>query len=75
LPTLLLGDTQVTALVAGFSLSLAIAASLTFFFSLGYGARLLTPVFHQPRAWKLLDGLITLIMYTIAASLLWRVLA
>ena len=53
----------------------AVAASLTFFFSLGYGARLLTPIFHQPRAWKILDGLIALVMYSIAVSLLWRVLA
>ncbi|TDG15473.1 amino acid transporter [Seongchinamella unica] len=52
----------------------AVAASLTFFFSLGYGARLLTPIFQQPRAWKMLDGLIALIMYAIAASLLLRVL-
>lgn len=52
----------------------AVAASLTFFFSLGYGARLLTPIFHRPGAWKVLDGLIALIMYAIAGSLLWRVL-
>ena len=53
----------------------AVAASLTFFFSLGYGARLLTPVFHQPVSWKILDAVIGLVMYGIAASLLIRVLS
>ena len=51
----------------------AVAASLTFFFSLGYGARMLIPIFHQPRSWKILDGAIALIMYAIAVSLLLRV--
>ena len=34
----------------------AVAASFVFFFSLGYGARLLSPVFAQPRAWNILDS-------------------
>lgn len=45
-------------------------ASWLFFFSLGYGARLLTPVFENPKAWRVLDGLIALIMWGIALSLI-----
>ncbi|OHV12811.1 amino acid transporter [Kushneria phosphatilytica] len=45
-------------------------ASVVFFFSLGYGASLLRPVFARPVAWKVLDGLIGLTMWGIGASLL-----
>ena len=45
-------------------------ASFVFFFSLGYGARLLAPVFRQPRAWKVLDGFIGTVMWGIATNLL-----
>lgn len=48
----------------------AVTASLTFFFSLGYGARLLRPFFADPRSWQLLDGLIAVTMWAIAAGLL-----
>ena len=48
----------------------AVIASFTFFFSLGYGAALLRPLFARPVAWRVLDGLIALVMWTIAASLL-----
>lgn len=34
----------------------AMTASFTFFFGLGYGARLLAPIFARPRAWQVLDG-------------------
>jgi L-lysine exporter family protein LysE/ArgO len=47
----------------------AMAASLLFFFALGYGARLLRPVFANPRAWQALDGLIGLTMLGLAAKL------
>ena len=47
----------------------AIAASIVFFFSLGYGARFLAPLFHQPVAWKILDFVIAMIMFAIAISL------
>lgn len=47
----------------------AILASLTWFCSLGYGARFLTPLFRKPTAWRVLDSLATLIMWTIAFSL------
>ncbi len=48
----------------------AVIASFTFFFSLGYGARLLSPVFSNPRAWQVLDMVIALVMWAIAAKLL-----
>jgi len=48
----------------------AITSSFVFFFGLGYGARLLAPVFAKPRAWMILDILIALIMWTIAATLI-----
>jgi len=47
----------------------AITASFLWFFSLGYGARVLTPLFARPLAWRILDGLIALVMVTIAARL------
>jgi L-lysine exporter family protein LysE/ArgO len=48
----------------------AVLASLTFFFALGYGARLLQPVFAKPVSWRVLDAIIALTMWAIAASLL-----
>jgi L-lysine exporter family protein LysE/ArgO len=48
----------------------AITASFVFFFSLGYGARLLAPLFAKPVAWRILDGLIALVMASIGVSLL-----
>ncbi len=48
----------------------AVLASFVFFFSLGYGARLLDPVFANPRSWQVLDGLIALTMWAIALKLL-----
>ena len=47
-----------------------ITASWFFFFSLGYGARVLIPVFANPQAWKVLDVVIALIMWSIAISLI-----
>lgn len=48
----------------------AVSASFIFFFSLGFGARLLRPFFANPKAWKILDVLIGIIMLILAASLL-----
>ena len=47
----------------------AMAASFAWFFALGYGARLLQPVFARPSAWRVLDGLIAIVMFALAASL------
>lgn len=49
----------------------AILASFIFFFSLGFGARLLQPVFAKPMAWKVLDIIIGIVMWGMAASLLF----
>ncbi|MFD1794495.1 amino acid transporter [Paracoccus aurantiacus] len=48
----------------------AVTGSFLFFFSLGYGARLLAPVFARPRAWQVLDLAIAFIMWSIAAKLI-----
>lgn len=48
----------------------AVLSSFVFFFGLGYGARVLAPVFARPRAWQVLDLLIALIMWAIAVKLL-----
>ena len=49
----------------------AVLASFTFFFALGYGARFLSPIFARPAAWRILDGLIALTMWAIAAKLIF----
>ena len=48
----------------------AVTASFLFFFSLGYGARLLRPLFARPGAWRVLDLVIGLVMLGIAVKLL-----
>lgn len=50
----------------------AAAASFSFFAALGYGARLLAPIFAKPRAWVVLEVIIGCTMWLIAATLLWR---
>ena len=49
----------------------AMLASFVFFFGLGYGARLLAPVFAQPRAWAVLDVTIAVVMWSIAVTLIF----
>ena len=46
------------------------SGSFLFFFSLGYGARLLAPLFVRPLAWRILDAGVALVMWTIAATLI-----
>ena len=48
----------------------AAVGSIAWFTVLGYGARALRPVFAKPSAWRVLDALIALVMFVIAASLL-----
>lgn len=48
----------------------AMTASFVFFFALGYGARLLRPLFADARAWRLLDFLIGIVMWGIALRLI-----
>ena len=47
----------------------AITASLLWFFALAYGARLLSPLFRRPVAWRVLDSLIALTLLTLALNL------
>ena len=44
----------------------AVTASFVFFFALGYGARLLKPLFAAPKAWNLLDALVGILMLYLA---------
>jgi L-lysine exporter family protein LysE/ArgO len=46
-------------------------ASAAWFFGLALGARLLTPVFERPVAWRVLDVVIGCIMWWIAAGLVF----
>ncbi|WP_257386050.1 LysE/ArgO family amino acid transporter [Tahibacter caeni] len=50
----------------------ACAASLVWFTSLGYGARLLLPVFRSPRAWRVLDTVMAAFMLALCLLLLLR---
>lgn len=45
-------------------------ASITWFFSLSYGAQFLAPFFTNPKSWKILDFLIGLIMWLIAIAII-----
>ena len=47
----------------------AALGSLAFFSALGFGARLLAPVFARPRAWVVLEVVVGLTMWAIAAGL------
>jgi L-lysine exporter family protein LysE/ArgO len=50
----------------------ATLASFVFFFLLGYGGRLVGPVFERPGAWKRLDMGVGVMMLAIAAGLLLK---
>ena len=50
----------------------AALASFVWFFGLGYGARRLAPVFAARRAWQVLDIVIALVMWSLAAGLAAR---
>lgn len=47
----------------------AITASVIWFVLLGYGARLLSPLFARPLAWRVLDGMIGTVMLGMAGML------
>jgi len=47
----------------------AMTASLLFFFALGYGARLLRPLFANPQAWRWLDAFIGVTILALAAKI------
>ena len=47
----------------------AAVASIVWFTGLGYGARFLRPVFARPLSWRILDGIIAVVMTALAVSL------
>lgn len=49
----------------------AVAASALWFYGLGYGAAFLAPAFRRPAAWRILDNIIGIIMWSVAAALVW----
>ncbi|MDA5094812.1 LysE/ArgO family amino acid transporter [Aliiroseovarius sp. KMU-50] len=53
----------------------AVLSSFVFFFSLGYGARLLAPIMTRPASWRVLDVIIGVVMWGIAAGLIQGVSA
>ena len=61
---------QQTAFALGAS-----SASFLWFFSLGYGAKRLAPLFERPSAWRVLDGLIALVMAVLCITLLVQTFA
>jgi len=52
----------------------AVFASMVWFYGIGYGARILTPLFQKQVSWKILDVLIGIIMWGIAGNLIWPIL-
>jgi len=48
----------------------AVLGSIVWFTALGFGARLLQPVFARPAAWRVLDAIIAVVMVALAVSLL-----
>jgi L-lysine exporter family protein LysE/ArgO len=50
----------------------AVLGSVVWFTALGFGARLLQPVFARPSAWRVLDAVIAVVMVAIAVSLVVR---
>jgi L-lysine exporter family protein LysE/ArgO len=47
----------------------AMSASVAWFLSLGFGARVLSPLFSRPQAWRALDGMIGAVMLVLAGML------
>jgi L-lysine exporter family protein LysE/ArgO len=47
----------------------AITASFVWFFGLGFGARFLRPIFARPRAWRVLDAVIAVVMIGLGLKL------
>lgn len=47
----------------------AVSGSFLFFFSLGYGSAWLRPIFAKPSSWRILEAVIAIVMWAIAAKL------
>ena len=48
----------------------AVTGSILWFTALGFGSRALRPLFAKPVAWRVLDAIIALVMFGLAASLI-----
>lgn len=48
----------------------AVTGSFLFFFTLGFGAALLRPIFAKPAAWRILEAVIAFVMWAIALKLM-----
>ena len=48
----------------------AMSSAFVWFFSLSYGARLLSPLFQSPKCQKMIEGIVGCIMWTVAVSVL-----
>lgn len=62
-----ISQTQANPILFGVGATLA---SFVFFFSLGFGARLLAPLFARRRAWQILDFIIGIVMFSLAYMLI-----
>jgi L-lysine exporter family protein LysE/ArgO len=63
---------QQPAVMRGWFIAGASLASLCWFMLLGFGSRWLAPWFARPAAWRILDGVISVTMFVMAALLLLR---
>jgi L-lysine exporter family protein LysE/ArgO len=61
------------AALRGWFIAGASSASLCWFVLLGFGSRWLAPWFARPAAWRILDGVISVTMFVMAALLLRHV--
>lgn len=66
---------QQTPDLRGWFVAGASAGSVVWFGALGFGARWLAPWFARPRAWQVLDGLIGVTMWVLAALLMRQVVS
>ncbi len=48
----------------------AMLESVVWFFALGFGAQLLTPIFRRASAWRIFDAIVAVLLWILAASLI-----
>ena len=53
----------------------AILGSAVWFYGIGFGAKFLTPFFQNPKSWRRLDTVVGVIMWSMAAMLIWGQIA
>lgn len=50
----------------------AVSASMAWLILLGVGARLFAPLFAKPKTWRILDGIIAIVMMALAVGLIYK---